>query len=168
MSTRATIFLTADTDDHVYEDVTDWSVNFEISKQNIEAIKYRGYNSKKNRVIFGEIAIEDIEYICISTRANYNFIDSFKKRAFCDDSIRFSKGKKNTLNKLYFELNELSLVETDKQVLNDPGQAISDVWDIEVTLKTDSEWFKLYKIEMERRIRIAMYHLKEMASEVMK
>jgi hypothetical protein len=150
MSTKATLFYPGP--DHVYIETLDWSIVFEISKEYIEKIQYRAFNKDNNECYFEEIDLEELDYIVIQTRANYDFSDSFKKYAFDRDGFYFSL-RPNTLNRLFFKLEELQFIETDKKVYRDDDEEICLLWDIEITIKKDSEWYKEYLDCLERNIK---------------
>ena len=140
MSTKATIFLT-NYGDHVYTETTDWSIVFEISVNVIEKIRYRAFNSALKEAYFDEIKLDDIRYIVIQTRPFYDFINSFKTYEFSDESFYFHMTK-NTPDKLFLKMDELQSIETDKKVYLD--DKMTGIWDIEVTIKKHSEWYKEY------------------------
>ena len=126
-----------------------WSIVFKISKQNIQSIQYKGFNKKTNEIFFGILPLNNIEYIILQTRPYYNFIDSFKKYAFNPKSFYVSM-ELNQPNRLFFQLEELQLVETDKNVLFDNENKM--FWDIEIVIKTNTDWYKQYIESLKKHI----------------
>jgi hypothetical protein len=158
MSTKGTIFLTDD-NDHVYKETLDWSIVFEISKQNIESIKYRAMEQGTHDVFFGIIDIEQIEYIVIQTRENYNFVESLKIYAF--DEENFYGCKKNKPNHLVFKLGEISLFETEKDIYIDKEKDIYTFWDVEIVIKKNTEWYSEYIKALKNSLKSRENHNKQ-------